>query len=173
MNDVSIVRKCNLNIPGSDSTNATYNVSNGVNGYYIKEHCIVFYLWKEGLRPGAGHVADLAGDDAPSRVAGRPHLLCRRKMNNCVNFFTLSDDERCFMLQRMHFLDLQDKLIGKVFTSKFQTLGFGKKSCLLCQDDSHLYNDEDGGTLLAAAVCGHDREDVRVARGVVQRLRVA
>ena len=38
---------------------------------------------------------------------------------------------------------------------------------------AHLYDDEDGGALLAAAVRGHHGEDVRVTRSVVEGLRAA
>ena len=38
---------------------------------------------------------------------------------------------------------------------------------------AHLYDDENRGALLAAAVRGHHGEDVRVTRTVVQGLRAA
>ena len=38
---------------------------------------------------------------------------------------------------------------------------------------AHLYDDEDRGALLAAAVRSHHGEDVRVTRGVVEGLRAA
>ena len=95
------------------------------------------YLREQRLRSSAGHVTDLAGDDAPSRVAGWPHLeITQFIMIQCIA-----------VSQSLHYLG---------------TL-----------QSAHLYDDEDRGALLAAAVRGHHGEDVRVTRGVVEGLRAA
>ena len=44
---------------------------------------------------------------------------------------------------------------------------------LITLQSAHLYDDEDRSALLAAAVCGHHGEDVRVTRSVVEGLRAA